>query len=179
MNKLILSLLFLVPGAMHAAENAFEPNDWQPNEKFLSLLDRCYEDKNHPEVKSTSDNLNNFLVDIINSDLSLSQKEKEQQEKIINGYTHYLGIYLVCAQQLLMEDKAIADYANTVDIKPYLEDFMNETLESEEGQLYMMLIKQSLPEDLFMLWILFIYDEHFQKEVEKYTEQIMVTYYSK
>ncbi len=175
MNKLIVSLLFLIPGAANAAGSNFIAGSWFPKEQLLPMLDRCYEDSTHPEVKSAGDLLNNFANELASAydHDSLTAADKESSKQFIKNYTKYLGVYMCVAQQVLWVDNAMAEYLNTVDVKGYVEAcFKQESVAKK-------LVEQLLPAELFIAYVLFIYDEHFQKEVEKYTEQIMVTYYSK
>jgi hypothetical protein len=185
MNKLILSLLFLIPGAACAAGSNFIANSWFPKEQLLPMLDRCYEDTKHPEVKSAGDLLNNFaneLASVYDHD-SLTAADKESSKQFIKNYTKYLGVYLCIAQQVLWVDSAMAEYLNTDDVQlnlfNYTNAFYKENFDGMNIYESIEIVEQLLPAELFIAYIFFMSDEHFQKEVEKYTEQIMVTHYSK
>ena len=100
MNKLILSLLFLIPGALNAAGSSFVTGFWFPNQQLAPMLDRCYEDTTHPEVKSTGDLLNNFVNELVSSTDgydSLTAIDKENSKQFIKNYTKYLAVYVCVA----------------------------------------------------------------------------------
>ena len=140
------------------------------------MLDRCYEDTTHPEVKSTGNLLNNFVNELVSSTDgydSLTAIDKENSKQFIKNYTKYLAVYVCVAQQVLWMDNTMAEYLNTVDVKGYIDACFKQYPQARK------LVEELLPAELFIAYVLFVSDEHFQKEVEKYTEQILVTHYSK
>jgi len=172
MNKLLILILLSLSGVAGKTQcvNAPEQTEhttqiaWQPNPTLLPLLDRCYEDTQHPIINNGIMRSKGDLLFNLFGEVARTPQEKE----FAATYCKYLGMHLYFAQQLLFEDEEVADYVKGINLQDY-EDILNE----QTAQM----IKFIMPGELFMLMNIFLRDAVFQESVEQFVEEVLQQFY--
>lgn len=186
MNKYLLSAVLLL-SSFYQSANAQIKNCWFPKYN-LSALDAYYEDVQNTRCKEIHQFMRSFYLEefkreLKESPLSFEGKVEmfQKNEEFISTYTKYLSIYLSFAMESAEFDTAIIEYLSKIDhheLQKYFDEFIEEYFKGMTKLEVIQLVQRSVTGELFSVWMFFLSDKHFQQEVERYADKILVKDYS-